>query len=302
MSGKRSLICVLILLSVAGFAAPRPAIRKRIPARLAVSHVAGNMNVGSLTLHACRDAQAYCGSIDRALDPSGTVAGTIKIGFEFYPHIDNSQVPLEPIVAEEGGPGYSSTGSRSGYLDLFAPLHDRRDILLVDNRGAGRSQPLDCPLLQREPNPRFAGVRTCGAQLADIAYLYGSGLAADDLAAVLDALHISTINLYGDSYGTFFSQTFAGRHPERLRSVILDSAYPPIGQSPWYPEIATTAHFAFNAACQRSPACSNLPGSSMDRIGRLVEALRSHPFSGYAHDGDGILRSVRADARSPRAA
>ncbi len=222
--------------------------------------------------------------------------GTIKIGFEFYPHTDNSQPPLEPIIAEEGGPGYGSTGSRAGYLELFAPLHDRRDILLVDNRGTGKSQALDCPLVQKEPNPRFAGIRACGAQLGDAAYLYGSGLAADDLAAVLDALNISIINLYGDSYGTFFSQTFAGRHPERLRSVILDSAYPPVNQSPWYPEIATTARFAFDAACKRSPTCSNLPGSSMARITKLAESLRAHPFTGYAHDGEGVLRKTTADA------
>ena len=286
----------LILICAACLAAPRPTLRKNGATSPVAVPVANELRVGSLTLHPCRDARAYCGSIKRALDPSGTVAGTIKIEFEFYPHTDNSQAPLEPIIAEEGGPGYGSTGSRAGYLDLFAPLHDRRDILLVDNRGTGKSQPLDCPLAQREPNPRFAGIRACGAQLSDTAYLYGSGLAADDLAAVLDALNIPIINLYGDSYGTFFSQTFAGRHPEHLRSVILDSAYPPVGQSPWYPEIATTAHFAFNAACKRSPTCSKLPGTSMERIKTLAESLRAHPFTGLAHDGDGVLRKTLADA------
>ncbi len=286
----------VILLCAACLAAPGPTLRKNAATLSAAVQLASELRVGTLTLHPCRDAHAYCGFVKRDLDPSGTVAGTIKIGFEFYPHTDTSQSPLEPIVAEEGGPGYGPTGSRAGYLDLFAPLHDRRDILLVDNRGTGKSQPLDCPLAQHEPNPRFAGIRACGAQLGDTAYLYGSGLAADDLAAVLDALNIPIINLYGDSYGTFFSQTFAGRHPERLRSVILDSAYPPVGQSPWYPEIATTAHFAFNAACKRSPTCSRLPGTSMERIEKLAESLRAHPFTGFAPDGDGVLRKTIADA------
>ncbi|MFI5114552.1 MAG: alpha/beta fold hydrolase [Terriglobales bacterium] len=239
MRRELSSICALILLSAACLAAPRIA-PKKVPARPASAPVADSLHEGSLTLHRCVGGRAYCGSIERPLDPSGTVAGTIKIGFEFYPHTDNSQPPLEAIVAEEGGPGYATTGSRDGYLALFAPLHDRRDILLVDDRGTGRSQALDCPLLQREPNPRFPGIRACGSQLGDTAYLYGSGLGADDLAAVLDALGIPIINLYGDSYGTWFSQTFAGRHPERLRSLVLDSAYPVVGQSPWYPEIATT--------------------------------------------------------------
>jgi pimeloyl-ACP methyl ester carboxylesterase len=196
----------------------------------------------------------------------------------------------------EGGPGYPSTLSRDGYLDLFAPLRDRRDMLLVDQRGTGKSGALDCPLLQRESTALGPGIRDCGAQLGNRAYLYGSALAADDLAAILDALGIAIIDLYGDSYGTFLSQTFAGRHPDRLRSVVLDSAYPPVGQSPWYPEIGTTARFAFNAACERSATCRNRPGSSMARIAQLAEELRAHPFVGDAFDGDGTKRRTRADA------
>jgi pimeloyl-ACP methyl ester carboxylesterase len=293
-------VCLLAMTSALCFGAPPPRTRK-IPvtqsgASLANSVLANSVRVGSLTLHRCRGGRAYCGSIERALDPTGQVTGSIKISFEFYPHTDGSQSPLEPIVATEGGPGYATTGSTGGYLALFAPLRDRRDMLFVDNRGTGKSEALNCPLLQAEPNPRPSGIYACGKQLGDTAYLYDSGLAADDLAALLDALNIPIINLYGDSYGTWFSQTFAGRHPERLRSVVLDSAYPVRGQSPWYPEIAPTARFAFDAACRRSPACGGLPGNSMDRIERLVKSLRANPFSGYAHDGNGVLRHTHANA------
>ena len=295
---RRSLLIsfLISLCSAHLLAAPPRISRLKIPNQTLPSGLADSLRVGSLTLYRCVGGQAYCGSIERALDPSGQVAGDIRISFEFYPHTDNAQPPLEPIVATEGGPGYATSGSAGGYLALFAPLSDRRDMLFVDNRGTGKSQALLCPVLQSEPNPRPSGVHSCGTQLEDTAYLYGSGLAADDLAAVLDALNIPAINLYGDSYGTWFSQTFAGRHPERLRSVVLDSAYPVEGQSPWYPEIAPTARFAFNAACQRSPACSRLPGDSMHRIELLLESLRAHPFSGYAHDGNGVLRYTHANA------
>jgi pimeloyl-ACP methyl ester carboxylesterase len=288
-------LCVASMLSAAAFAAP-PRMARKIPLHQSRAARADSLHVGSLTLHRCSGGQAYCGSIERALDPTGQVAGDSRIGFEFYPHTDGSQSPLEPIVATEGGPGYATSGSAGGYLALFAPLRDRRDMLFVDNRGTGKSQALNCPLLESEPNPRPSGISTCGKQLGDRAYLYGSGLAADDLAAVLDALDIPIINLYGDSYGTWFSQTFAGRHPERLRSMVLDSAYPVRGQSPWYPEIGPAARFAFDAACQRSPTCSGLSGNSMHRIGLLLASLRANPFRGYAHDGDGILRYTRANA------
>jgi pimeloyl-ACP methyl ester carboxylesterase len=290
-------ICLLAISTMCAvcFGVP-PRMARKIPHTQSPAALSDSIRIGSQTLRRCLSGQAYCGSIERALDPTGQVAGNVKISFEFYPHTDGSQSPLEPIVATEGGPGYATSGSAGGYLVLFAPLRDRRDMLFVDNRGTGKSEALNCPLLQAEPNPRPSGIHACGTQLGDTAYLYDSGLAADDLAAVLDALNLPIVNLYGDSYGTWFSQTFAGRHPERLRSLVLDSAYPVRGQSPWYPEIAPTARFAFDAACKRSPACSSLPGNSLHRIELLLKSLRTNPFSGYAHDGNGILRYTHANA------
>ena len=200
-------ICLLTIamLSAVCFGAP-PRMARKIPLRQSAASLSESVRVGSLPLHQCLGGHAYCGSIERALDPTGQVSGNIKISFEFYPHTDGSQSPLEPIVATEGGPGYATTGSAGGYLALFAPLRDRRDMLFVDNRGTGKSQALNCPLLQSEPNPRPSGIHVCGTQLGDTAYLYDSGLAADDLAAVLDALNIPIINLYGDSYGTWLAR------------------------------------------------------------------------------------------------
>ena len=57
---------------------------------------------------------------------------------------------------------------------------------------------------------------------------------ARDLARVLDALHLGKVDLYGDSYGTFFAQSFLSRYPGRLRSVVLDSAYEARDLDPWY--------------------------------------------------------------------
>jgi len=60
-------------------------------------------------------------------------------------------------------------------------------------------------------------VGLCGAQLGPTADLYGTALATDDMAAVLDALGIGQVDLYGDSYGTWFSQAFAVNYPEHVR-------------------------------------------------------------------------------------
>lgn len=238
------------------------------------------------------------GVVERALDPTGAVPGTLAIAYTLLPRRDPSQPLAGTVVAVEGGPGYPSRGSRASYLQLFGPLLDTRQLLLVDNRGTGRSGALRCPALQQDPFVSPASVAACGAQLGERAPLYGTGPAADDLAAVLDALGITTpVDLYGDSYGSFFAQAFAGRHPARLRSLVLDGAYPVIGADPWYPEAAVQARRAFDLACARSPACAALPGPSMDRIAALLDTLRRQPVEGAAPDGDGNPQPVSADPR-----
>lgn len=242
-------------------------------------------------------AAALHGTLTRALDPAGEVPGTIDVVYELYPQRDPTRPFEGTIVAVEGGPGYPSTGTRADYLALFEPLLATRQLLLVDNRGTGRSAAVRCPALQRDAFYGPGTVAACGRQLGATAALFGSALAADDLAAVLDALHIDRVDLYGDSYGTFFAQAFAGRHPERLRSVVLDAAYAVVGADPWYPEAAPQARAAFDSACQQSPACAALPGRSMDRIQALLQQLRAAPVSGTAPDGDGRPQPVTANAQ-----
>src|ERR1700689_1487690 len=41
---------------------------------------------GSLELRPCPTLPAYCGSLDRPLDPLGAIPGRISIHFEYYPH------------------------------------------------------------------------------------------------------------------------------------------------------------------------------------------------------------------------
>lgn len=255
-----------------------------------------DLRMGSVTLKSCGYAPAaYCGSMPRALDPTGAVAGTINIHFEVDPHTDRTQPPLEPIVFAEGGPGYGSTLSRGGYLTLAGPLRLRHDVLMMDQRGTGHSQAIECPAAQNEYVLTQPAILECGALLGDTSDLYGTGLAADDLDAIVGALGAGVIDLYGDSYGTYFGQTFSARHPTRLRALVLDGAFQVKGLNPWYPEIGVAMRFAFDAACQRAQDCARLPGSALDRLTALVRQVRANPLSGSAQDANGVLRNVTID-------
>jgi len=254
------------------------------------------MRVGSMLLERCANLSAYCGRFDRPLDPTGAIPGRISIYFEFYPHTGRG-ASAETLVATEGGPGYPATLSRDDYLALFRPLRTSHDVVLMDNRGTGKSGALDCRELQTGDKWTVESVAACGESLGDRTALYSTAYAADDLAAILEALDVRQIDLYGDSYGTYFEQVFALRHPHTLRSIVLDGAYPLDGPDyAWYPTYAPAMRAKFNLACQRSKACAELPGSSIEHVTPLIERLRAAPFPAHAMDGEGRERDFTANA------
>jgi pimeloyl-ACP methyl ester carboxylesterase len=236
--------------------------------------LAAALLAGSLVLHPCAPHQAYyCGSLTRPLDTTGRIAGHIDIGFTWLPHARHDAPSAGTIVAAEGGPGYPSGASRDGYRALFRPLLTTYDMLLMDDRGTGRSGAIDCPSLQGG-SMTLPAIARCGALLGSAAGLYGSAEAADDLDALMERLGITKADLYGDSYGTFFVQTFAARHPARVHRIVLDGAYPAGGLDPWYSSTTPAIAYAFDSVCRRSPQCA-ARGAAMPRIARVLERLRA---------------------------
>lgn len=256
------------------------------------------LTVGRLTIPWCPAVQSYCGRFPRPFDPTGHLEGTIPVYFEYTPRRRASEPSEGLLLASEGGPGYPTTGTGPAYKALFGPLMATRDLLMMDNRGTGRSRRIDCPV-QTAPWLTVARIAACGRSLGETAPLYSGAYATDDLAALLEALHAPPVDLYGDSYGTYFAQTFAYRHPAKVRRMVLDSAYPVPqvgGESPWYPTYAPAVRDKFNLACARSPGCGALPGDSIAHIQPAIERLRAAPYEGHALDADGRWRRVPATA------
>lgn len=126
--------------------------------------------------------------------------------------------------------------------------------------------------------------------------MFGSIPAARDLAAVIKALQLPKVDLYGDSYGSFFAQVFAARFPHLVRSVVLDSTYPAKGLDPWYRSTVQSMPADFDATCARSQACAQAaPGSSWARIGELAQELESGPISGRVPGPSGAMQQVKMD-------
>jgi pimeloyl-ACP methyl ester carboxylesterase len=280
------------------------------PAAAGAQETDDRLVVGQLELDPCEGVDgAWCGRHRVPFDRADPDAGTIPVNFEWYPA---EQAAVGTIVAMEGGPGYPSTGSRDSYLELFAGLQRTRNLLLVDNRGTGTSGAVNCRPLQRwhlalgeeEYDQRVAA---CGEQLNTArplpgdgfvhgSDLYGTANAARDLAEVLTALETGPVDLYGDSYGSYFGQTFAARYPRLLRSLTLDATWPVLATDPFYRSTTETARVAFDLACRRSAACAlAAPGSSMARIGALAERLRRAPVVGQTREPGSAPSTWRVD-------
>jgi pimeloyl-ACP methyl ester carboxylesterase len=266
------------------------------------------LEVGSLTLRPCDGHRTgWCGTLTRRLDPA-RARPRIRIAFRWFPARERATGPA--LVAVEGGPGYPSGGSLFEYRGMYGPLLDERDMLLVDNRGTGDSALIDCHRLQsfagRTSGSTFARrVGTCARQIdrrygAHAADRFSTAYAVDDLAAIVRRLRLPRIDLYGDSYGTYFVQSFIARHPDRLSSVVLDSAYPIADLDPWYASSGTAARQALDAVCARDPGCATAagPGSATARLGQLLASLRQAPITGRTRDADGTAVRARVTVRA----
>jgi pimeloyl-ACP methyl ester carboxylesterase len=135
----------------------------------------------------------------------------------------------DPLVILEGGPGASVTHFGSLHAQTFYGVGAQRDLVLLDQRGTGKSSPLDCDLTNgfRELSSpaRATACRETLEGHADLAF-YTTDDAVQDLVEVLDRLGYERVNLFGVSNGTRTALHFLRRFPERVRTVTLLAPYP----------------------------------------------------------------------------
>jgi len=141
----------------------------------------------------------------------------------------------DPIVYFAGGPGSAATEDAAGIAQAFAKLREHRDLVFVDQRGTGSSNPLNCDLYDPADLQSYLGyffpleaVRKCRTQLetkADLK-LYTTTIAADDMDEVRAALGYEHLNLFGGSYGTRAALTYLRRYPKHVRTAMLQGVSP----------------------------------------------------------------------------
>lgn len=197
----------------------------------------------------------------------------------------------DPIFYLRGGPG----GSGIGAIDLladFEALRRSREVVVVDQRGTGFSEPaLTCPEVGTAEETVAAGGRAdiaaawraCNTRLRAAGIpleAYSTEAAAADLEDLRAALGAPMVNLYGTSYGTSVALEMMDAFPASVRSAVLDGPYPPnvngVGDDPralhWLLDIVP-------AVCGADPACSGRFPDVRGDIVRSVDALDAAPVS-----------------------
>jgi len=193
----------------------------------------------SLTLSECRLPRlalaAQCGTLEVPENRAAPQGRQIALTVAVLPANTLSPRP-DPLFLLAGGPGQAATFLAPFAAQLTGVRKDR-DIVLIDQRGTGRSSPLRCAafapdpsfdrVLDIDPVPRAAA---CAKELASRGVdpaQYTTAAWIEDVDAVRAALGYPRINLWGGSYGTRVALEYMRRHPAFVRSVVLDGVAPP---------------------------------------------------------------------------
>ncbi|MGB8647041.1 MAG: alpha/beta hydrolase [Anaerolineae bacterium] len=200
---------------------------------------------------------ARCGKMTVYENRAAQSGRQIDLNLAVIPAISRNPAP-DALFLIAGGPGDSATRSFVVLFSAFRQENEKRDIVLVDQRGAGDSHRLDCPA--ESDSEDAAAVRAWAADCvkrldADLRF-YTTMDAIGDLDQVRAALGYPQVNLYGVSYGTRVVQAYMARYPDRVRTATLDGVVSP--DRPIGLTVSTDAQRALDlifARCAADPAC-----------------------------------------------
>lgn len=228
----------------------------------------------TLALKPCRlkgvEHEAQCGVLRRPLDPSRADGPQIDIHVAVLPAIARNKKP-DPVMFFAGGPGQSAIGLSNVVARVLTRFLNRRDVILIDQRGTGDSAPLNCapeaptrPLSEAINEGRQANLlQACRDSLQKLPYgdlrQFTTTIAMADADAVRRALGVEKVNVMGGSYGTRAVLEYMRLYPHSVRRAILDGVAPPDMALPGsFSPDAQRAFDALLAACegpQADPTC-----------------------------------------------
>ena len=244
--------------------------------------------VRTIELEPCvlaRDLDARCGTLAIPVDWTAEGGPTLHLNVVVVPARD-SVAAEDPLFFLPGGPGQAASETYPLTAAAFSRANQERDVVLVDQRGTGESNPLTCPVLDDElaltipePEQLRAEARNCLNALDDEALAnYTTAMTVADLEAARQALGYEAINLYGGSYGTRLALAYLRDHPEQVRALVLDGVVPP--DYTLFLDTPADAQRALNLIferCAATAACDEAFPNLQDKFTAILEQLAESP-------------------------
>jgi pimeloyl-ACP methyl ester carboxylesterase len=273
-TGPASIIAVTLLLALVPCAALQAA-----PAESALELSPCELHVPGTGL----TAPAECGWFEVAENPAEPEGRKIKLRVARVP-AQGREVEPDPLILFAGGPGQAATEAWLIVAPAFRKLNENRDILLIDQRGTGQSNPLRCRQIALDEamlldwDDLEDSTRDCLAGLQGDPRFYTTTIAMQDYDQVRAALGYEQLNLFGVSYGTRAAQVYLRLFPERVRTVVLDSVVPQtlaLGS-----EHAKKLDLALDRvldSCEADADCRQAFPQSRENLRLMAEAVTANP-------------------------
>ncbi|MGQ0647916.1 MAG: alpha/beta fold hydrolase, partial [Gemmatimonadaceae bacterium] len=223
-----------------------------------------------------------CGRFGTFENRAGRTGRRINLKVVVIP-ATSPDVARDAVVYLAGGGVLPATEYAGFFVRQFAQLRRHRDILLVDQRGTGESNPLPCapptPMPGVPPEDAYLeSITRCRADLQTVADLrfYSTPLAMDDLDDVRAWLGYEQLTLYGMSYGTKAAQVYMRQHPSRVRTVAMHGVVP-LNTSMWIdtPRLGQEALDRVITLCAGQPVCASAFPKLRSEIDAVIQRLAS---------------------------
>ena len=174
---------------------------------------------------------AQCGTWIRPENPDNPTGPTIELAVARIRALAPQPLP-DAFTVINGGPGGSSIEMYADLAGAFAPILRDRDVLILDQRGTGQSNPLRCPDLEESVDTYSeeavrSATKQCLEGLTGDPRYYSTSVAVRDLEALRIELGYQQLNVYGVSYGTRVALHYLRRYPGSVRTMIIDGILPP---------------------------------------------------------------------------
>jgi pimeloyl-ACP methyl ester carboxylesterase len=261
---------------------------------LAACSAPKNVKNTTLAFEDCRikrvESQAKCVQFDVPEDHAKPNDKKIKIHVALVPSLAPKPEP-DPVFMFAGGPGQAASDIGS-LVEALSPLRRNRDVILVDQRGTGKSKTLTCELgnalssnveaLEQAFNVTDAQMKAewkkCLDTLKGNAATHRTDDYIADLELVRKALGYDKINVWGGSYGSRVALRYMKLHPDVIRTSIVDGVAPTTLRLPNDALANSEAELrAAFAACAQMPECAKAHPNIAKKLDDLLASLKVSP-------------------------